>query len=172
MSWFTPDRPSGQPIDPGSLAGRAGGGSVALILSILGSLWVLLTRWGLLNFVGEGWLWLAASAVAPYAGIGFGTLALVSGLIDRLFGGFRQTHMGKGFLALALGILVLWPRYAPTGLHVYTAQETVRRADENGAARKERIVHCVYLRLDLATEQVSYTAGTQAHACPRFNWPS
>ena len=172
MSWFTPDRPSGQPIDPGSLAGRAGGGSVVLIVSILACLWVLLTRWGLLNVVGEGWLWVAANVAVPYAGLGFGAIALVSGLIDRLFGGFRQTPMGKGFLALALGILVLWPRYAPTGLHVYTAQETVRSADENGAARKERIVHCVYLRLDLGTEEVSFTANPYAQACPRFNWPS
>lgn len=172
MSWFTPDRPSGQPIDPGSLGGRAGGGSVVLILSIIACLWVLLTRWGFLNFIGGGWLWIAANAVAPYAAVGFGALAFATGLIDRLFGGFRETHMGKGLIALALGVLVLWPRYAPTGLHVYTAEETVRRTDGSGTPRRERVLHCVYLRLDLKTEQVSYAAGPYGQACPRLNWPS
>lgn len=162
MAWHMPDRPESQPIDASALGrGSMSGAVLALYVSMIGCFWVLLTRWQVVNDVAPAWLWWAANVIAPYLGLGLGALAMLIGLLDRLFGGYFETHLSKGFVALVLAVLVLWPRYAPTGMLVYSAAETLRS--------KERVLHCVYLRLDGSTETVTlYTS----RVCPRYNWPN
>lgn len=162
MAWHMPDRPEAQPIDPRLFGqGSMSGAVLTLYLSILACVWVLLTRWQVVNYFGPAWLWWAANVIAPYLGLGLGALAMLVGLLDRLFGGYFETHLGKGFVALVLAVLVLWPRYAPTGMLVYSATETLRS--------KERVLQCVYLRIDGSTETVTHYTG---RFCPRYNWPN
>lgn len=164
MAWHTPDRPEEHPIDPRALGYRKiSAVVVAMIVSALACAWVLAVRWDVLEYSGPPWLWIGANAVAPYAGLALGGLAALAGLLDKLFGGYFETHLGKGLAALVLAVLVLWPRYAPSGVLVYSTTETLRG--------EGRVLLCVYLRLDADTEEVMVTGAPRGRVCPRFNWP-
>lgn len=164
MAWYTPDRPEERPLDPSVLGHRSlSGAVVSMVLCAIACAWILAVRWNLIDLFGPPWLWAAANLIAPYAGLALGGMAVLAGILDRLFGGFFETHLAKGFVALVLAVLVLWPRYAPTGMLVYATTETSRGG--------VRTAHCVYLRLDGGTEDVKFATARSAPFCPRFNRP-
>ena len=179
MSWLTPDRPLAQPIDPEDFVRRRTGGTVPLLISGAACLWVLLTRWGVIDFTGGGILWVGANVVAPYVALGIGGFVTLAGLLDRLLGGSYATLL-KGLIPLVLGVLVLWPRYAPTGVLIESSEETVRHPDITvgrwvggrfqGPYQNERILHCRYRSLK-GEQQVTFRANRYAQECPFFNWP-
>lgn len=178
MAWQTPRRPAVRSTMPGKPTIPRTGATLLLLIAMAACVWVLAVSSGLIAGPGGGWAWIGAALVAPYLAAGFGGFMALAGLLDRLATRAGGPNIRLGAAAVALGFLVLWPRYLPTGILTGASDETVRRAaDMERAANGEfmfryvnqRVLSCRYLTFHGWREE-RYGASRPGQQCERWHW--
>lgn len=180
MAWQMPERPIAPSAEPGKPTIPRTGATILLLIAMAACVWVLAVSSGLIAAPGGGWAWIGAAVVAPYVAAGFGGFMALAGLLDRLMTRAGGPNIRLGAAAAALGFLVLWPRYLPTGILTGASDETVRMATDmdrtaNGefAFRyvNQRVLSCRYITFRGARKE-RYAAGRPGQQCERWHWSS